>query len=179
MSRAESEKLLGELYAHITQPAFVYGHSWRVGDLLMWDNIGTVHYAVADYTMDEARYMRRLQVMATLLPMALGFVLQSVFLYLRGQAHGRCPLTNLFEAFIFIGWCIVLLYFLVGTAYRLSLLGVFTAPLVSSLQIFQQLPVVSRQKFLSQGQTMSIFTGHQRDCLGKIRCCSICILILQ
>lgn len=69
-----------------------------------------------------------------LLPMALGFAFQCGFLYLRGQAHGRCPLTNLFEVFIFIGWCIVLLYFLVGTAYRLSLLGVFTAPLVALLQ---------------------------------------------
>jgi HemX protein len=69
-----------------------------------------------------------------LLPMAVGFVFQCAFLYLRGQAHGRCPLTNLFEVFIFIGWCIVLLYFLVGTAYRLSLLGVFTAPLVALLQ---------------------------------------------
>jgi ABC-type uncharacterized transport system permease subunit len=69
-----------------------------------------------------------------LLPMAIGFAFQCAFLYLRGQAHGRCPLTNVFEVLIFIGWCIVLLYFLVGTAYRLSLLGVFTAPLVALLQ---------------------------------------------
>lgn len=69
-----------------------------------------------------------------LLPMAAGFIFQCAFLYLRGQAHGRCPLTNLFEVFIFIGWCIVLLYFLVGATYRLSLLGVFTAPLIALLQ---------------------------------------------
>ena len=31
----------------------------------MWDNIGTVHNAVADYLPDEPRYMRRVQVMAT------------------------------------------------------------------------------------------------------------------
>ncbi len=69
-----------------------------------------------------------------LLPILLGFAFQSAFLYLRGQQHGRCPLTNLFEVFIFIGWCIVLLYFLVGSTYRLSLLGVFTAPLIAFLQ---------------------------------------------
>lgn len=69
-----------------------------------------------------------------LLPMALGFALQTGFLWLRGQQHARCPLTNIFEVFIFIGWSIVLLYFLVGTAYRLSLLGVFTAPLLVLLQ---------------------------------------------
>jgi ABC-type uncharacterized transport system permease subunit len=67
-------------------------------------------------------------------PMAVGLALQSAFLYLRGQQHGRCPLTNLFEVFIFIGWAIVLLYFLVGTTYRLSLLGVFTAPMIALLQ---------------------------------------------
>ena len=67
-------------------------------------------------------------------PMAVGLALQTGFLYLRGQQHGRCPLTNLFEVFIFIGWCIVLIYFLVGATYRLSLLGLFTAPLVALLQ---------------------------------------------
>lgn len=69
-----------------------------------------------------------------ILPMGVGFLFQCIFLYQRGNIHGRCPLTNLFEVFIFIGWCIVLLYFLVGATYRLSLLGVFTAPLVALLQ---------------------------------------------
>jgi ABC-type uncharacterized transport system permease subunit len=67
-------------------------------------------------------------------PMAAGFAFQCAFLYLRGERHGRCPLTSQFEVFIFIGWCIVLLYFLVGAAYRLSLLGLFTAPLIAILQ---------------------------------------------
>ena len=70
-----------------------------------------------------------------LLPMVTGFILQTAFLYLRGQDVGRCPLTNLFEVLIFICWSIVLLYFLVGSTYRLSLLGGFTAPLVGSIQI--------------------------------------------
>jgi alpha-ketoglutarate-dependent taurine dioxygenase len=30
------------------------------------DNIGTAHNATGDYTADEPRYMRRVQVMATL-----------------------------------------------------------------------------------------------------------------
>jgi taurine dioxygenase len=49
MPRAESDALLKELYAHITQPEFIYGHSWRVGDLLMWDNIAVQHKATFDY----------------------------------------------------------------------------------------------------------------------------------
>src|SRR5881398_4264425 len=65
---------------------------------------------------------------------AAGFVLQTAFLFLRGRALGRCPLTNLFEVFIFMAWSIALIYMLVGPAYRLSLMGAFTAPLVLLLQ---------------------------------------------
>ncbi|MPZ44969.1 MAG: TauD/TfdA family dioxygenase [Betaproteobacteria bacterium] len=49
MPRAESDALLAELYAHIAQPEFVYGHSWRPGDLLMWDNVAVQHKATFDY----------------------------------------------------------------------------------------------------------------------------------
>jgi ABC-type uncharacterized transport system permease subunit len=66
----------------------------------------------------------------------LGFVFQTAFLSIRGHALGRCPLTNLFEVFIFLAWAIALIYMLVGPAYRLSLMGAFTAPLVFLLQAF-------------------------------------------
>jgi taurine dioxygenase len=49
MSRAESDVLLAALYAHIAQPEYVYGHSWRPGDLLMWDNVAVQHKATFDY----------------------------------------------------------------------------------------------------------------------------------
>ena len=62
--------------------------------------------------------------------MAIGFVLHTVFLYLRGQAVGRCPLTNLFETQAFIAWAAVLFFLLIGPSYRVSFLGAFTAPLV-------------------------------------------------
>jgi HemX protein len=66
----------------------------------------------------------------------LGFVFQTVFLSIRGHALGRCPLTNLFEVFIFLAWSVALIYMLVGPTYRLSLMGAFTAPLVVLLQGF-------------------------------------------
>jgi len=47
---------------------------------------------------------------------------------------GRCPITNLFEVFVFLAWSVALVYMLVGPAYRLSLMGAFTAPLVLLLQ---------------------------------------------
>jgi HemX protein len=67
---------------------------------------------------------------------AAGFVFQTAFLAVRGHQVGRCPITNLFEVFAFLAWSIVLIYMLVGPAYRLSLMGAFTAPLVSIIQIF-------------------------------------------
>ena len=67
---------------------------------------------------------------------ALGFVFQTAFLTVRGHELGRCPLTNQFEVFIFLAWSVALIYMLVGPAYRLSLMGAFTAPLVVILQGF-------------------------------------------
>jgi HemX protein len=76
--------------------------------------------------------------------MFTGFILQTAFLYVRGQVVGRCPLTNLFEVLVFLSWSVVLLYFVIGGTYRLSLLGSFTAPLVFLLQtIAQLLPAAS------------------------------------
>jgi ABC-type uncharacterized transport system permease subunit len=65
-----------------------------------------------------------------------GFAFQTAFLVERGHALNACPLTNLFEVLIFLTWSMVLIYFVVGTAYRLSLLGVFTAPLAFIFQTF-------------------------------------------
>src|SRR6516164_3460492 len=65
MPEAESAELLRFLFEHQEQKKYFYAHSWTEGDVLMWDNIGTVHNAAADYLANEPRYMRRVQVMAT------------------------------------------------------------------------------------------------------------------
>jgi len=75
---------------------------------------------------------------------ALGFIFQTAFLTVRGHALGRCPLTNLFEVFIFLAWSVSLIYLLVGPAYRLSLMGAFTAPLVFGLQTFALVAPIDR-----------------------------------
>jgi ABC-type uncharacterized transport system permease subunit len=62
--------------------------------------------------------------------MITGFFFHTIFLYMRGQADGRCPLTNLFETQAFIAWAAVLFFLLIGPSYRVSFLGAFTAPLV-------------------------------------------------
>jgi taurine dioxygenase len=66
MDRHESGEILDFLFRHQERAEYLYAHHWTEGDVLMWDNIGTVHNAVADYTSDEPRYMRRVQVMASL-----------------------------------------------------------------------------------------------------------------
>ncbi len=66
MDPDESGVILDYLFRHQERADFLYAHHWAVGDVLMWDNIGTVHNAVADYLPSEPRYMRRAQVMATL-----------------------------------------------------------------------------------------------------------------
>ncbi len=73
-----------------------------------------------------------------------GFLLQTAFLAVRGQALGRCPLTNLFEVFIFMAWSVALIYMLVGPTYRLSLMGAFTAPLVLVIQTLALLAPIDR-----------------------------------
>lgn len=59
MTTEESAPLLDFLYTHCARPEFVYRHSWRQGDLLVWDNRCLMHYAVADYDGVGDRYMHR------------------------------------------------------------------------------------------------------------------------
>ena len=40
---ADGRLLLWDLTAHATQREFVYSHTWRVGDLVIWDNRVTMH----------------------------------------------------------------------------------------------------------------------------------------
>jgi taurine dioxygenase len=61
----ESEEMLGYLFTHQLQPQFRYTNVWAENDLLLWDHLGTIHRAIADYGPDEIRLVRRCQVMAT------------------------------------------------------------------------------------------------------------------
>ena len=46
----EENLILNHLYEVATQPENIYRHQWRQGDVLVWDNRRTMHYAVRDYT---------------------------------------------------------------------------------------------------------------------------------
>ena len=62
----ESDELLEFLFAHQLQEKFRYAFDWEEKNVLMWDNMGTIHNAVADYRPDEHRYIKRCQVAANL-----------------------------------------------------------------------------------------------------------------
>jgi taurine dioxygenase len=61
----ESDETLRFLFEHQLKPEYRYRHQWSEGDLLMWENFGTIHNAIADYGPAEHRLIKRCQVMAT------------------------------------------------------------------------------------------------------------------
>lgn len=67
--------------------------------------------------------------------MALGISAQGWYLSLCGAAEHACPLATLPEMLMFLSWSIALIYLVVGSTYRISLMGAFTAPLVLLLQL--------------------------------------------
>ncbi len=54
----QSRALLARLRDWATQPQYVYQHQWQPGDLLIWDNTGTMH-RVLPYAVDSGRLMHR------------------------------------------------------------------------------------------------------------------------
>ncbi len=55
----DSRLLLRDLIEHATQPQFRHRHSWRVGDLVIWDNRGTMHRGLAYDDTTHRRELRR------------------------------------------------------------------------------------------------------------------------
>ena len=64
MPLPEGRLLLRELMEHATQPAFVYRHRWRAGDLVIWDNLATMHRATPFADTQERRELRRVTTLA-------------------------------------------------------------------------------------------------------------------
>jgi taurine dioxygenase len=58
MAREESEPLLAQLFQHLERRENIYEHVWRPGDVLIWDNLSTVH-ARTDFDPKERRALRR------------------------------------------------------------------------------------------------------------------------
>jgi taurine dioxygenase len=61
LSREESEDALEQLFDISERPEIVYEHSWRLGDLVVWDNWCSIHMR-KDFPREEPRLMRRLTI---------------------------------------------------------------------------------------------------------------------
>ncbi|MET7823916.1 TauD/TfdA family dioxygenase [Streptomyces sp. NPDC005386] len=59
VSEHESRGILDILYAHLTKPEHTVRHRWQPGDVAIWDNRATSHYANRDYG-DQHRVMHRI-----------------------------------------------------------------------------------------------------------------------
>jgi len=103
------------------------GWHWLAGSTVCF----ATGFVMAAQSLRAGRYQPQAALLAV---MAAGFLGQCLFLGIRGQEVGRCPITSPQEILVFVSWSMVLLYFLLGRAFRLSLLGMFTAPLATLFQ---------------------------------------------
>jgi taurine dioxygenase len=61
LSLSESEDVLNQLWAHVTQPKFSWGQQWKLGDMVLWDNRCTMHRREA-FDTSSRRLMLRTQI---------------------------------------------------------------------------------------------------------------------
>jgi len=64
LPQKESGEMLAYLFEHKLKPKYIHTSRWEEGDVLVWEDVGTIHNAVADYGPDEHRLVKRCQVMA-------------------------------------------------------------------------------------------------------------------
>ena len=124
----------------------VYPHlkGWRGGVSYMGMEIGWV--VIATFLASAGGVLGALAMRAdkpgraAFFWMSLAFGAQLMALGWRGGLRGQCPLGDVGEVCLFLAWSLTLFYLVTGTTYRLSLLGVFTAPLVIVLQLIALVP---------------------------------------
>ncbi|MBT4488021.1 MAG: TauD/TfdA family dioxygenase [Rhodospirillaceae bacterium] len=64
LPKDESDDLLKQLATHSTDSAYVYAHEWQVGDLVIFDTLGTLHRRDA-WNPAERRVMRQMSTLWT------------------------------------------------------------------------------------------------------------------
>ena len=62
MDEAESDDLLEMLFLQIEQDRFIYEHTWRVGDVIIWDNRSLLHARNTYDSENERRQLRRIAI---------------------------------------------------------------------------------------------------------------------
>jgi len=60
LPKEESDALIERILTTAEQPEYIYRHEWRLGDVLVWDNTGTMHRAVP-FDLDAGRELQRVK----------------------------------------------------------------------------------------------------------------------
>jgi ABC-type transport system involved in cytochrome c biogenesis permease subunit len=81
-------------------------------------------------------------------------MLHTLAMFQRGFSLQRCPIHNLYEATLFVGWTIVAAYLVIGMWARLRFLGAFASPLLFGLGVFALMPSLDPSP-----QNQPAFTG--------------------
>jgi ABC-type uncharacterized transport system permease subunit len=103
----------------------------------VWVELSLISYLIGfAYSVYSLATNRFLTPRITFWAICIGFLFTTLFLFDRGHAIGRCPITNRYEVLVFMTWSMVLIYLVIGSSYRLSLMGAFTAPVASTLLLF-------------------------------------------
>lgn len=93
--------------------------------------IATIFAGLAGAVGVRSIVTERKRTRLTLFFMFLSFGFQLAWLALRGEQRASCPLLDNGEIFVFLAWSLTLFYFIVGSTYRVTLLGMFSAPVVT------------------------------------------------
>jgi ABC-type transport system involved in cytochrome c biogenesis permease subunit len=65
-------------------------------------------------------------------------------MFMRGFSLESCPVTNLYEAAVFISWTIVFSYLILGVSSKLRFLGAYASPILFGISIFAMMPGLDR-----------------------------------
>lgn len=60
LDKEESDALVERILAHAEQRQYIYSHDWQLGDILIWDNTGTMH-RVVPFDLDCGRELQRVK----------------------------------------------------------------------------------------------------------------------
>jgi ABC-type uncharacterized transport system permease subunit len=83
---------------------------------------------------------------ATYVLLVIGFALNSIAMGMRGYRLDHCPVSNLYEAKMFVMWTIVVRGLACGRWSRLRFLGAFASPVLFGLGVFALMPGLDTPK---------------------------------
>lgn len=68
--------------------------------------------------------------------MVMGFFIHSGFLIFLGLESGNIPITNVYESFVSLLWCVLFVYINLDYLYKIPSLDTFLIPLITALSIW-------------------------------------------